>query len=75
MSLDEDNDDRMDCLMFCQVCMFHLLNLSNSLSKPLCESDEQVLAVKCSFENKTGPNNPELDPRVILTSEPQSPHL
>lgn len=71
----EDNNERMDCLIFQQVCMFHLLHHYNSLSKPLSESDEQVLAEKCSFENKTGPNSPELDPHVVLTSEPQSPHL
>lgn len=48
---------------------------SQFIKQTLSESDEQVLAVKCSFENKTGPNSPELDPHVILTSEPQSPHL
>lgn len=61
MSLDEDNNDRMDCVTFHQVCNFHVLRYSKSLSKALFEGDEQVPAEECSFEKKPGLHRPELE--------------
>lgn len=55
MSLDEDNSKRMDCLMFRQICIFHILHHFKSLSKCLSEGGEQVPTERYRCLNKASP--------------------
>lgn len=71
MSLDEGNNDRMDCLMIHRVWLVHILRHSKSLSGSLSEGDAQTSAEKRSFENKPGTCRPALiwDPHIVLAPE------